>query len=45
MNPITGFPAAYYDCFETMQECRTFITLSLIIYPKTRRPRLETQAI
>ena len=51
MDPITGLsdcktqltrlPDANYDCFERIQEkFKIFITLSIIIYPKTTRPRL-----
>ena len=39
-DPITRLPEASYDYFETKQECKTFVTLRLIIYPKTTRPRL-----
>ena len=39
-DSFARLPEASYDYFETKQECRTFVTLRLIIYPKTMRPRL-----
>ena len=40
-DSITRLSDANYDCFERIQEkFKIFITLSIIIYPKTTRPRL-----
>ena len=39
--PITRLPEASYDYFDTKQEeFKTFVTLRLIIYPKTMRHKL-----
>ena len=44
-DPITGLPDASSDCFEITQEeeeCKTFTTLILIIYPRLRAPRIKS---